>query len=433
MPEMKDSGIEWIGKVPKNWKISKLKYLLAEPMKYGASEVGVDFSEELCRYIRITDITAEGKLKEDGKLSLTDEQAAGYVLKDETILFARSGGTVGKSFLYRKEYGKSAFAGYLISVVTDKYKLRPKWLMYYTTCTAYKEWTNAIFTQATIQNIGADKYSNMPLPIVPLDIQDNIIDFLDDKCAEIDALLYDIQAEIDLLEEYKRSVITEAVTKGLNHDSVMKDSGIEWASKIPDNWNVIKGKYIFTQRNERGNNIYLQLLSPTQKYGVIPQEMYEDLTGMSAVKLKEDTNLSVLKTIHKGDFCISLRSFQGGFEYSEYEGVVSPAYQVFYPVVPIADGYYKFMFKELGFIEKMNSYTLSLRDGKNIAFSDFGNSYIPIPPYEEQVEIAMYLEKIKIESDTIILDKKHQLEILEEYKKSIIYEYVTGKKEVPAV
>lgn len=136
----------------------------------------------------------------------------------------------------------------------------------------------------------------------------------------------------------------------------MKDSGIEWIGIIPASWELYKGKYMFAQRNLRGNTIKLQLLSPTQKYGVIPQSVYEERSGMNAVKLNENANLSTLKTIHKGDFCISLRSFQGGFEYSEYEGVVSPAYQVFYPVTKIVRGYYKYLFKECGFIEKMNSY-----------------------------------------------------------------------------
>lgn len=109
----------------------------------------------------------------------------------------------------------------------------------------------------------------------------------------------------------------------------MKDSGIAWIGEIPRNWILKKGKFLFKQRNTRGNAINLELLSPTQRYGVISQGEYEKLTGMKAVKLKEKTDLSQLKTIHNGDYCISLRSFQGGFEFCTNEGVVSPAYQVF--------------------------------------------------------------------------------------------------------
>lgn len=204
-----------------------------------------------------------------------------------------------------------------------------------------------------------------------------------------------------------------------------KNSGFEWIGEIPTSWELYKGKYMFTQRNLRGNTIELQLLSPTQKYGVVPQSVYEDRSGMNAVKLNENANLSALKTIHKGDFCISLRSFQGGFEYSEYEGVVSPAYQVFYPVVKVARGYYKYLFKDSGFIEKMNSYTMTLRDGKNIAFADFGNTYIPCPPVDEQQRISDFLDTKCAEIDALTADIQAQIDTLEQYKRSIITETVT--------
>lgn len=205
----------------------------------------------------------------------------------------------------------------------------------------------------------------------------------------------------------------------------MKDSGTTWFGKIPNNWELIKAKYIFAQKSERGNNINLQLLSPTQKFGVIPQSKYEELTGMNAVKLNQNVNLALLKTIHKGAFCISLRSFQGGFEYSKYEGVVSPAYQVFYPTVKIADGYYKYLFKDQSFIDKMNSYTISLRDGKNISFEDFGNTFIPFPPLKQQQRIADYLDKKCTEVEGLSNNIQKQIEALEQYKRAVITEAVT--------
>lgn len=207
----------------------------------------------------------------------------------------------------------------------------------------------------------------------------------------------------------------------------MKDSGIDWIGKIPDEWKIEKGKRIFAQRNERGNKINLELLSPTQKYGVIPQTLYEELTTYSAVKLKEGTDLSQLKTVHKGDYCISLRSFQGGFEYSKYEGVVSPAYQIFYAIKNIDECYYKYLFKDQTFIAKMNSFTMSLRDGKNIAFSDFGNTYIPLPPLPEQTKIANFLDKKCAQIDSIIEESKKSIEEYKSWKQSMIFEAVTGK------
>lgn len=204
----------------------------------------------------------------------------------------------------------------------------------------------------------------------------------------------------------------------------MKDSGFEWTGTTPSDWQFIKGKYIFKQRNSKGNSVYLQLLSPSQKFGVVPQTLLEELTTQNVVKVKEDTDLSTFKTIHPGDFCISLRSFQGGFEYCQYEGVVSSAYQVFYPIVEINDGYYKYLFKDKSFIEKMNSYTISFRDGKNIAFSDFGNTYIPYPTLDEQKKIAEFLDAKCSEIDTLITDIQTQIETLEQYKRSTIIETV---------
>lgn len=205
----------------------------------------------------------------------------------------------------------------------------------------------------------------------------------------------------------------------------MKDSGIEWIGEIPKDWSKKKGRYLFVQRNDRGNDENLQLLSPSQKFGVIPQSLLEDLTTQTTVKLKENTDLSTLKTVHKGDFCISLRSFQGGFEYSEYEGVVSPAYQIFYKKEDLVNTYYKYIFKDSSFISKMNSYTMSLRDGKNISYFDFGNTYLPLPTVCEQQQIADYLDTQCSEIDATAEDIQKEISLLEDYKKSVITEAVT--------
>lgn len=206
----------------------------------------------------------------------------------------------------------------------------------------------------------------------------------------------------------------------------MKDSGIEWVGQFPNNWKLKKGKYLFKQHNNRGNLKCLQLLSPSQKFGVIPQTLLEELTTQNVVKVSEKANLNDFKTVHVDDFCISLRSFQGGFEYSRYEGVVSPAYQIFSAIGDnLCDGYYRYLFKDKSFIDKMNSYTMTLRDGKNIAFDDFGNTYIPVPPKSEQEKIANFLDSKCSEIDAISADIQKEIEILEQYKRSVITEAVT--------
>lgn len=210
---MKDSGIEWIGKIAETHTIFRLKYLLDSPMQYGANESGDKFIEDSVRYIRITDITADGKLKNDeNNQYLPLDAADGYILKDKDVLFARSGGTVGKSFLYQEDYGTSAFAGYLIKAECDKSALLPEYLIYYSQSSLYELWKNMIFIQATIQNIGANKYSNMEIPVPSIDEQATIVEYLEGKCAQIDRLIAIKQAKIEKMEQYKRSLIYEYVT-----------------------------------------------------------------------------------------------------------------------------------------------------------------------------------------------------------------------------
>ena len=199
----------------------------------------------------------------------------------------------------------------------------------------------------------------------------------------------------------------------------MKDSGIEWIGQIPKGWELRRAKTLFTQRNSKGNGIEV-LLSPTQKYGVVPQSQLEGV-----VQVKEDTDLQMFKTVHKGDFVISLRSFQGGFEYSLYEGVCSPAYQVFYPTSPICDTYYRYLFKSQSFISKMNNLTVGIREGKNIQYVDFANSQIPVPPLAEQEHIAAFLDAECAEIDAVLEKTRASIEEYKKLKQAVITQAVT--------
>ena len=199
----------------------------------------------------------------------------------------------------------------------------------------------------------------------------------------------------------------------------MRDSGIEWVGAMPKGWELRRAKTLFTQRNSKGNEIEV-LLSPTQKYGVVPQSQLEGV-----VQVKEDTDLQMFKTVHKGDFVISLRSFQGGFEYSLYEGVCSPAYQVFYPTSPICDTYYRYLFKSQSFISKMNNLTVGIREGKNIQYIDFANSQIPVPPLAEQERIAAFLDAECAEIDTVLEKTRASIEEYKKLKQAVITQAVT--------
>ena len=210
--KMKPSGIPWIGDIPEGWETRRLKGIISRPLQYGASESGVAYKETLPRYIRITDISLDGKLKNEGALSLSEETARDYILQDHDILLARSGATVGKAFFYDIRMGRAAFAGYLIRATIDRTKALPRFVHYTMLGSGYDGWRSSIAVSATIQNIGADKYNNYSLPVPPLAEQKAIAAYLDEKCAAIDALVAEKEALIADLEAYKKSLIFEVVT-----------------------------------------------------------------------------------------------------------------------------------------------------------------------------------------------------------------------------
>ncbi|MGN1411109.1 MAG: restriction endonuclease subunit S [Oscillospiraceae bacterium] len=418
---MKNSGIQWIGDIPQDWKIIRNKNVFY----YNKKIVGKKSSITQLLSLTTKGITTKDINNLNGKLPETFDTYQ-YVKKNNIVmcLFDLDCSAVFSGISFYNGMISPAY-----KVLTCRKNVFPNYISYWFDYIADGRKFNH-YAKNIRYTLDYEEFSCLPIVLPPIEEQQRIANYLDKKCSEIDSLRADIEKEITILEDYKQSLITETVTKGLNKNVPLKNSGIDWIGNIPTHWDCLKAKNIFIQRSQKGNNIELQLLSPTQKYGVIPQNIYEELSGMKAVKLDIKTDLKTLKTIHKGDYCISLRSFQGGFEYSLYEGVVSPAYQVFYPKLRIDRVYFKYLFKEKTFIDKINSYTLSLRDGKNISFSNFGETYLYFPPIEEQEEIAKYLDEKCIAIDDTITQYEKLIDKLTEYKKSLIYECVTGKKEV---
>jgi restriction endonuclease S subunit len=209
---MKNSRIDWIGEIPAHWEVKRLKYILKTSLQYGANESGIPFDNVNPRYIRITDITSDGRLKEDEILSLESKIAKPYILKDKDLLFARSGATVGKTFYYETKFGISAFAGYLIKASICQDIHCPRFVYYYTLNNTYEMWKSFIFSQATIQNIGADKYNDCPIICPPLEEQKTIAAYLDTQCKRISEIITEKQKSIDTMKAYKKSLIYEYVT-----------------------------------------------------------------------------------------------------------------------------------------------------------------------------------------------------------------------------
>ena len=420
---MKNSGIEWIGEIPDDWEVERLQWYIEE-VKVSNNPMQTDCVLSLTNKAGVIPYEEKGAQGNVAKEDYTQYKLAyphTIVANSMNILIGSVGicnyfGCVSPVYYVFKPTDKADlfYINYIMQTVPFQKELR--------------RYANGILEIRL--RVSANGILKRKIAIPSLDQQKSIVAEINKKCMAIDSMVANQQAQIEKLKEYKQSVITEAVTKGLDPSVPMKPSGVEWIGEVPNSWQIIRGKNIFKQRNEKGNTKCIQLLSPTQHYGVIPQELYDQISGMTAVKLNLNVDLSTMKTIHNRDYCISLRSFQGGFEYSTYEGVVSPAYQVFYAFVRINEKYYKYLFKEKGFISEMNSFTLTIRDGKNISFGDFANSEIPYPPIDDQQQIADHLDKKCAEIDKLISVKQQKIEKLNEYKKSLIYEYVTGKKEV---
>lgn len=210
--KLDDSGVEWIGQIPKGWSTRKLKFLTRYQLQYGLNESGIEDDRNNLRFIRITDIDDAGRLREESFASVSATLADGYVLRDGDILFARSGATAGKSFQYRKEYGNSCFAGYLIRFTPDKNRLLSDYVRLVTQSNYYEQWKDGVYIQATIQNISAEKYKEFRIALPPLIEQEKIVKFLEGKTSLIDTIMSRIDTSIDLLTEYKYSLITNVVT-----------------------------------------------------------------------------------------------------------------------------------------------------------------------------------------------------------------------------
>ena len=417
--EYKDSGVKWIGEIPRHWECRKLKTLLLSPLQYGANASGVPYSEHLPRYIRITDITLEGKLKHSDKLSLSNEDAAKYILKDKDILFARSGASVGKTFLYKKEYGLSAFAGYLIKAELGK-ELIPELLFYFTQSDIYESWKNGIFIQSTIQNIGADKYSQLQIALPPLPEQEAIVTYLDTKVAKIDEYISIAEKKIAALEELKQTIIAEAVTRGIHKDVPMKDSGVKWIGMIPEHWKVNKIRSHFKERRVKVSDKDFQALS-VAKIGIVPQ--LED-----ACKTDNGDNR---KQVLKGDFVVNSRSDRkGSCGISPLDGSVSLINIVLRPF-NILQEYVHYLFRSHNYIEEF------YRNGRGIVadlwttrYSEMRNIQIPVPPLAEQQEIVTYIEAKVANINQLCQAERSQIEKLKEYKQRLISDVVTGKVKV---
>ena len=277
--------------------------------------------------------------------------------------------------------------------------------------------------------MGFDDFKNLPFLIPPYSEQAKIAAFLDSECEEIDKLILRTQESIEEYKRLKQAVISHAVTKGIRPNRTLKESGVEWIKSIPEEWENINPKALFSQRKDKAIAGERQLTA-SQQHGVIYQDEYMEITGSKVVTVEKD--FDILKHVEAGDFVISMRSFQGGLEYSTKSGSISSAYVMLIPNLELVyPRFFRWLLKSDVYINALQSTSNMVRDGQAMRYSNFAQVRLFSIPLSEQEEIADFLDSMCAKLDELIQQKEQYVLELEQYKKSFIYEYVTGKKEVP--
>ena len=423
----KDSGVEWLGEIPEHWESQKMKYL--GKMFAGLTDKkGDDFAKEISEdkmpFIPFTNVCNNLKIDKNQmqyvKIKLYEKQNK---VQKSDIIFLMSSETlddIGKCSIHLDEeqfYLNSFCKGFR----PKTFAVNAEFLNYLLQSKTYRNYFALVGRGFTRINI-KQEYINDLFTVLPLkEEQTKIASFLDEKTAKIDEVISQKQKLIELLKERKQIVINDAVTKGLDKNVEFVDSGVEWIGKIPKHWEIEKVKYIFKDSSIKNHGEEIPLAA-TQLYGVVPKDTLDYRTVEANV-----SDLNTFKLVKENNFVISLRSFEGGIEYSAYKGIISPAYTVMEALKDIAFKYFKYLFKSNIFIQALNIYKTGIREGQNISFAKFKDDFLPLPPKNEQIKIAEYIENQTTKIDKAIELQQNYILKLKEYKASLIDSVVTGK------
>lgn len=416
--EMKDSGIEWIGEIPRCWHTSKLKYLGRYINGYAFKPE--DWGSEGIPIIRIQDLTGSTDRPNFFSGKIDDK----YLVKNGDILV--SWAATLDAFVWNK--GTGWLNQHIFKAVPNEEKIDYSYF-FWMIKESMKNMNNDNKHGIFMQHVTLDVFNNFSIPMPPLEEQRKIASFLDRKCAEIDSVIADTQRTIEEYKKLKQSVITQAVTKGIRGERPMKDSEIEWVGQIPSEWDVVRIKTLFDYRNERNNKPLeeVNLISLYTDKGVVQHCDLEETTGNKA------SNADGYKLVYQDDIVVNIiLCWMGAIGRSSYSGVTSPAYDVYSPKPKTNSEFYHYYFRTSGFSGDCYKYGRGIMAMRWRTYSDeFRALQVVCPSVEEQDEIVAYLDEKCDAIDRIIAAKQQLIAEMEVYKKSVIYEYVTGKKEVP--
>ncbi len=417
MREMKDSGIEWIDKIPRNWEVKKIKYISRE-----VSQKKLMTNENLYPYLGLENVKSYSE--ELMKTDTVNDEGLQKFCKKGNVLFSKLRPYLAKVIICPFDtFSTSEF----LELSPDQTTLTPKFLKYSMLNVSFLNIVNLSTYGAKMPRADAFFIKSMKICVPDVNQQHKIADFLDEKCAEIDALTSDIQTQIETLEEYKKSLIYRCISRGFSKDSELKETDSKIWSKIPSSWKLVDIKYLFNIVKRIAGKEGFDVLSVTQSGLKI-----KDITSGEG-QLAND--YSGYQFVYPGDFVMNhMDLLTGWVDLSKMFGVTSPDYRVFKlkDNQSHIDSYYKYVMQCC----YLNRIFYQLGQGVanlgrwRLQTSSFNNFKIPVPPVHEQKMIADFLNCKCTEINMTISEKQQQLETLAEYKKSLIYEYVTGKKEV---
>ncbi|MFL1909024.1 restriction endonuclease subunit S [Plesiomonas shigelloides] len=418
-PEYKSSGVEWLNDIPSHWSVSKIKYLA--PFQVGwtpSTRDDANFIGENC-WANISDLKQKVITDTVKKISDQAAKAASMNITPRGSLMYSFKLSVGSiSFAGKDMYTNEAIASFLGSA-----KLPLRYLYY--------ALPNFIIENASTNIYGAkilnQELINNALLLKPsFDESEKIADFLDHETAKIDALIEKQQQLISLLQEKRQAVISHAVTKGLKPDVPMKDSGVEWLGKVPENWDTLPTKRFFRLVAEPApyNNNY-ELLSVYTDIGVKPRKELEQ-------KGNKASTTDGYWMVKEGDIIVNkLLAWMGAIGYSAYCGVTSPAYDILRPTKNINPKFYHYLFRTKLANSEFKRWSRGIMDMRlRLYFDELGRIMMPLPPRKEQDAIVALIEAMETLYDNLISMSEKQILLMQERRTALISAAVTGKIDV---
>lgn len=403
---MKDSGVEWIGKIPEDWEVSQISRYF-NPRNEKVSDI--DYKP--------LSVTKNGIVPQlDNAAKSSNHNDRKLVKKEDFVINSRSDRKMSSGIA--KEDGSVS----LINIVLFSRNILPIYTNYllknYSFAEEFYRWGSGIV--ADLWSTNWEKMKKINIPIPPVKEQEQIAVVLDLKIDKINSIISDTQQSIIELKKYKQSLITETVTKGLDKTVEMKDSGIEWIGEVPENWRVIKLKYCVGIRETK------KVYSAGVKY--IGLENIEKESGR-LLSLSENFTGELEKEFKVNDILYSkLRPYLSKAYSPSFEGVCSNEFIVFSEYKGHNE-YLKYWLLNTKFTDTVNSSTYGTKMPRaNLTYIE--NTHIAFPPVQQQQQIVDFLDNKTSKIDSLIADKEKMITEYEAYKKSLIYEYVTGKKQV---